>query len=336
MVSLGAASAVEQLSAAVERLGIPADFGPGARAQYGYDASHYRIAPLGVAYPRATADVIALMGECARRGVPVIPRGGGTSMAGNAIGRGLVLDFSRHMNAVLRVDVDNRTALVQPGVVLDDLKRLARPHGLEFGPDPSSHSRATLGGMIGNDACGNHSVRHGRTVSHIVELEIVLADGTHLIAGRGGVRPADDDAAALARAATLNADLRALCAGHLAPIRVELGRVARQVSGYQLQHLLPENGFDIARMLVGTEGSCAVVVGATVGLVPTAPAALLIAVGYPDVVAAADDVPTVLEFTPAAVEGIDESIVATMRARRGQDSVTGLPQGRAWLFIDLD
>jgi len=327
----------EQLSEAVERLGIPADFGPGARSQYGYDASHYRIAPLGVAYPRHTADVIALMADCRRRGVPVIPRGGGTSMAGNAIGRGLVLDFSRHMNAVLHIDPDNRTAAVQPGVVLDDLQRALRPHGLEFGPDPSSHSRATLGGMIGNDACGNHSVRHGRTVSHVIELEVVLADGSHLIAGRGGLRPArPDDPVALARASALNADLRSLAAENLAQIRLELGRIARQVSGYQLQHLLPENGFDVARMLVGTEGTCAVVVGATVALVPIAPAALLIAVGYPDVVAAADDVPTVLDFEPAAVEGVDESIVATMRSRRGDDSVTGLPDGNAWLFIDLD
>jgi FAD/FMN-containing dehydrogenase/Fe-S oxidoreductase len=325
------------LREAVERLDVAADFGQGARAQYGYDASHYRVAPVGVAYPRRTADVIALLSACREHGVPVVPRGGGTSMAGNAVGRGLVLDFSRHMNAVLHIDVDNRTATVQPGVVLDDLQRALRPHGLQFGPDPSSHSRATLGGMIGNDACGNHSVRHGRTVDHVVELELVLADGSHVIAGRGGVRPArSDDPAALARAAALNADLRSLAAENLAPIRTELGRVARQVSGYQLQHLLPENGFDVARMLVGTEGTCAVVVGATLALVPTAPAALLVTVGYPDVVAAADDVPTVLEFSPAAVEGVDESIVATMRSRRGEDSVTGLPDGSAWLFIDLD
>nr|WP_232005029.1 FAD-binding and (Fe-S)-binding domain-containing protein [Mycobacterium sp. ACS1612] len=331
------ASPAEQLREVVQRLDVAADFGPGARAQYGYDASHYRVAPLGVAYPRRPADVIALLAACREHGVPVVPRGGGTSMAGNAIGRGLMLDFSRHMNAVRHIDVDNRTATVQPGVVLDDLQRVLRPHGLQFGPDPSSHSRATLGGMIGNDACGNHSVRHGRTVDHVVELELVLADGSHVIAGRGGVRPArSDDPAALARAGALNADLRSLAAENLAPIRTELGRIPRQVSGYQLQHLLPENGFDVARMIVGTEGTCAVVVGATLALVPTAPAALLVAVGYPDVVAAADDVPTVLEFSPAAVEGVDESIVATMRARRGADSVTGLPDGSAWLFIDLD
>src|SRR5262245_60815479 len=191
--------------------------------------------------------------------------------------------------------------------------------------------------MIGNDACGNHSVRHGRTVRHVIELELVLGDGSHLVAGRGGLRAAEaDDSVAAERAAALNVDLRSLVAENLAPIRVELGRIERQVSGYQLQHLLPENSFDVARMLVGTEGTCAIVVGAKLALVPKTPAALLIAVGYPDVVAAADDVPTVLEFAPAAVEGVDESIVATMRSRRGPDSVTGLPDGSAWLFVDLD
>jgi FAD/FMN-containing dehydrogenase/Fe-S oxidoreductase len=338
MIVLDSASPrARQLREQVERLGIPGDFGPGARAQFGYDASHFRIAPQGVAYPRNTSDVIALVSICRQLAVPLIPRGGGTSMAGNAIGRGLVLDFSRHMDGVLGIDPNTRTAVVQPGVVLDDLQRAVRQHGLEFGPDPSSHSRATLGGMIGNDACGNHSVRHGRTVRHVVELDLVLADGSHVVAGPGGVRPADPaDPAASDRTAALNANLRELIAGNLAPIRVELGRIERQVSGYQLQHLLPENGFDVARMLVGTEGTCAVVVGATVALVPIAPAALLIAVGYPDVVAAADDVPTILEFAPAAVEGLDESIVASMRSRRGADSVAGLPQGSAWLFVDLD
>ncbi|WP_428373602.1 FAD-binding and (Fe-S)-binding domain-containing protein, partial [Mycolicibacterium sp.] len=322
---------------ALTAAGVDADFGRGARAQFAYDASHFRVAPVGVAYPRSVADVVATLAACADAEVPVIPRGGGTSMAGNAIGPGLVLDFSRHMTAIGAVDTAGRTVTAQPGVVLDDLQRALRPHGLEFGPDPSSHSRATLGGMIGNDACGNHSVRHGRTVTHVVELELVLADGSHLRAGPGGLSAADPaDGSAAARAAQLNATLHRLTTQNLAIVRRELGRIGRQVSGYQLHHLLPEHGFDVARMLTGTEGSCAVIVGVTLKLVPTPPSALLIAVGYPDVVAAADDVPAILEFGPAAVEGLDESIVATMRARRGPDSVTGLPDGDAWLYVDLD
>ncbi|MGW5151834.1 FAD-binding and (Fe-S)-binding domain-containing protein [Rhodococcus koreensis] len=312
-------------------------FDVGARAQFAFDASHYRVPPAAVAFPSSADEVAALVSTCRRFGVPVIGRGGGTSMAGNAIGPGIVIDFSRHMNRVLSVDPRARRAVVQPGVVLDDLQRVVRDHGLEFGPDPSSHSRATVGGMIGNDACGNHSVRHGRTVEHVVELELVLDDGCRVIAAREGVRAADpEDSASVARAARLSTSLRTLVLDHLAEIRLELGRIGRQVSGFQLQHLLPENGFDVAKALVGTEGTCALVVAATVTLVPIAPAALLVALGYPDVVHAADDVPAILEFSPAAVEGMDESIVATMRARRGTDSVRGLPDGRAWLFVDLD
>ncbi|WP_199253927.1 FAD-binding and (Fe-S)-binding domain-containing protein [Mycolicibacterium mengxianglii] len=320
--------------AALDRLDVPIDHTARTRAQFAYDASHYRVAPLAVAFPRSVTDVVELLEVCRRHAIPVIPRGGGTSMAGNAIGPGLVLDFSRHMNEVLHLNPQRRLAVVQPGVVLDDLQRLARPHGLEFGPDPSSHSRATLGGMIGNDACGNHSVRHGRTVAHVRELELVLADGTHVHAGPDGLRPATAEHAD--RVAELNAQLRELVSDNLGALRTELGRINRQVSGYQLHHLLPEHGFDVAKMLVGSEGSCAVVVAATVDLVPVAPTALLIAVGYPDVVAAADDVPTILEYSPAAVEGMDESIVTAMRARRGPDAVAGLPDGGAWLFVDLD
>ncbi|KAA0078886.1 FAD-binding oxidoreductase [Mycolicibacterium sp. P9-64] len=331
-------SAQPALPAAVittlERVGVPIDDGIAARSQFAYDASHYRVAPLAVAYPRSIDDVIALLAVCREHRIPVIPRGGGTSMAGNAIGRGIVVDFSRHMNAVLHVDRENRRAVVQPGLVLDDLQRAVRPLGMEFGPDPSSHSRATLGGMIGNDACGNHSVRHGRTGGHVVELELVLVDGTRVIAGRDGLHAVD--IGDVARVANLNDELRSLVGDNLAPIRTQLGRISRQVSGYQLHHLLPENGFHVAKMLVGTEGTCAVIVAATVELVPTPPSALLVAIGYPDVVAAADDVPTILEFRPAAVEGMDASIVAAMRDRRGADAVAGLPDGGAWLFVDLD
>ncbi len=322
---------------AVERLGVQVEFGAAARAQFAYDASLYRVVPQCVAYPRSVGEVVTLVNTCNEHGVPVTPRGGGTSMAGNAVGAGMVIDLSRFMNEVISVDPETKRAIVQGGVVLDDLQRLLVPYGLQFGPDPSSHSRATLGGMIGNDACGNHSVRYGRTVHHVIELEVVLADGNHLIAGRGGMREAvDGDTEAAARARQLNTALRTVANSNLGPIRLELGRISRQVSGYQLQHLLPENGFDVAKMLVGTEGSCAIVVAATISLVPTPLEALLIAVGYPDVATAADDVPIVLGYSPAAVEGMDESIVSTMRARRGHDSVAGLPDGSAWLFVDLD
>ncbi|MEV0492033.1 FAD-binding and (Fe-S)-binding domain-containing protein [Streptomyces atratus] len=314
--------------------GLRVESGPGALGQYAYDASNYRVPPQAVAFPRSTGDVVAVLWACKETGVPVTARGGGTSMAGNAVGPGVVLDFSRYMNRILDIDPVTGTARVQAGVVLDALSSATAPHGLTFGPDPSSHSRCTLGGMIGNDACGNRSVRHGRTSSHIEALEIVTADGVRAVADRVGLHPVDpEDAEHVAR---LEADVRRLIGDNLAPIRTELGRIPRQVSGYQLHHLLPEHGFDMARALVGTEGSCAVVTAATVRLVATAPASALLTLGYDDVVDAAEDVPEILRWNPTAVEGMDEAIVATMRARRGPDSVTGLPDGRAWLYVELD
>ncbi|MFF7702830.1 FAD-binding and (Fe-S)-binding domain-containing protein [Streptomyces lydicus] len=327
---------VEELVTALRREvpSLRVDTSGGRRAQYAYDASNYRVPPLAVAFPADADEIVGAHQVCHRLGVPVTSRGAGTSMAGNAVGTGLVLDLSRHMRRVLDIDTSARTARVEAGSVLDDLQDAAAPHGLVFGPDPSSHSRCTIGGMIGNDACGNHSVRYGRTGEHLVALDLVLADATRVLADRDGLHAVDE--ADRARVARLAADLRGIVESHLAAIRLTLGRIPRQVSGYQLQHLLPENGFDVVRALAGTEGTCATIVSATVRLLPKPPAAQLVALGYDDVVDAAEDVPLILKFSPAAVEGLDEAIVATMRHRRGAASVTGLPEGRAWLYVDLD
>ncbi|MFI1510315.1 FAD-binding and (Fe-S)-binding domain-containing protein [Streptomyces sp. NPDC020597] len=332
-------TALEPLAAMLAETapGLRVETGPGSTGPYAYDASNYRVPPRAVVFPRSADDVVAVLRACRATGIPVTARGGGTSMAGNAVGPGVVLDFSRYMNRILDVDPVARTARVEAGVILDALRSAAALHGLTFGPDPSSHSRCTLGGMIGNDACGNRSVRHGRTGGHVEALEIVTADGVRAVADRTGLRAADpDDTHAVERITGLRAAVRELIDADLAPIRTELGRVPRQVSGYQLHHLLPERGFDMARALVGTEGSCAVVTAATVRLVATAQASTLLTLGYDDVVDAAEDVPEILRWNPAAVEGMDEAIVATMRARRGPDSVTGLPEGRAWLYVELD
>lgn len=320
--------------------GVEIDTSSRRLAEYSYDASNYRVAPLAVAFPRDADDVSRLVATCQRAGVPIVARGGGTSMAGNAIGRGVVLDTSRYMNAIVSVDAANRTTVVEPGVVLADLAEAVQHrtgNRLTFAPDPSSRNRATIGGSIGNDACGNHSVRYGRTGDHVVSLDVVLADGTRLTATRTALCATDsDDVAAVERASRLTADLKALAAGYLAQFRLELGRIPRQVSGFHLANLLPENGFDVARALVGSEGTCAIVVGATMRLVDVPSSALLLIVAYDDVVDAARDVTTILKYSPAAIEGIDEQIVATMKARRGPDSVSELPAGRAWLYVELD
>ncbi|MFD5272219.1 FAD-binding and (Fe-S)-binding domain-containing protein [Streptomyces sp. NPDC058335] len=324
----------------IEAAGVSVETSGLRLAAYSYDASNYRVPPLALVFPRSVDDVVAVVRACAATGTPVVGRGGGTSMAGNAIGPGVVLDFSRHMNRIHTIDETSGTADVDAGVVLSVLSRSAEGAtggALTFAPDPSSKTRATVGGAIGNDACGNHSVRYGRTSDHVVELDIVTSDGVRLTAFAGGLRATDhEDAHAVARAFELGEQLKELAQANLSPFRTELGRIQRQVSGYHLSHLLPEKGFDIARALVGSEGTCALVVQARMRLVPKAPSALLVCLGYADVVDAARDIPTILEFSPAAVEGIDEVIVDTMRLRRGADSVLGMPKGKAFLYVDLD
>lgn len=331
---------LNDLTTALTALGVDVDSSPRRIAEYSFDASNYRVPPVAVTFPRDSGDVVATVRACRRHGIPVTVRGGGTSMAGNAIGRGVVIDFSRHMRRVVSIDAESRVAVVEPGIVLTDLQRAVRTAshgGLTFAPDPSSQSRATVGGAIGNDACGNHSVRHGRTADHVVSLDLVTASGDRLTATRGGLIATDrDDRSAAAEADRISNGLAALAAIHSAAFRRELDRIPRQVSGYHLAHLLPERGFDIARALVGAEGTCAVVVAATVSLVPVAREARLLCLGYNDIVDAARDTLSILEFDPAAVEGIDSAIVDTMRHRRGDGSVAGLPDGRAWLYVELD
>lgn len=330
----------EAFTQELQSAGVEVDTSSRRLTEYSYDASNYRIRPLAVAFPRNSAEVAAVVQACQRHGVPLTSRGGGTSMAGNAIGRGIVLDFSRHMNQVLDLNLQERTVTVQPGVILTTLQKeiAAASEGLfTFAPDPSSMGRVTVAGAIGNDACGNHSVRDGRTVDHIVSLDLVTASG-HLITARdGGVSAAvPKDSAAVAEAARIEQALKNLVSDNLGLFRTEFGRIARQVSGYQLANLLPENGFHAAKALAGSEGTCAVIVSATVKLTEVAPAALLVCLGYADVVAAAADVPDILKFKPAAVEGIDEAIVQTVRHRRGEDAVGALPEGNAFLYVDLD
>ncbi|UVJ41198.1 FAD-binding and (Fe-S)-binding domain-containing protein [Arthrobacter sp. CJ23] len=320
--------------------GVPVEASGHRLAAYSYDASNYRIPPVGVAFPRDVEDVLAIIAVCRETGTVLIPRGGGTSMAGNAIGPGIVLDFSRHMNRILSIDATTGTADVEAGVVLAQLTReteRATGGNLTFAPDPSSKNRATIGGAIGNDACGNHSVRYGRTSDHVHEIDVVTSDGALLTVSLDGVRATDpSDAHSVSRAFQLGEELKDLAQNNLAAFRLELARIQRQVSGYHLANLLPENGLNIAKALVGTEGTCAVVVRARMKLVPKPSSALLVCLGYADVVDAAKDIETILEFSPAAVEGIDEAIVDTMRLRRGDDAVLGLPRGNAFLYVDLD
>ncbi|MFF0634059.1 FAD-binding and (Fe-S)-binding domain-containing protein [Nocardia sp. NPDC004151] len=295
------------------------DTGPRRRAEYASDASNYRVPPAAVVFPRDAADVMAALDIARAEGLSVTARGAGTSVAGNAIGPGLVLDFSRHLTGILELDPDRRIARVQPGVVLAALQRRAGAHGLRFGPDPSTQNRCTLGGMIGNNACGPHAVAWGRTSDTVRELRI--------LDGRGVERTLGADPSVLA-------GLPEFTRAHLALIRTELGRFERQASGYALEHLLPERGSSAAKAFVGTEGTCGLLLDATVDLVPVPAATVLVVLGYPDMPTAADDIATIMAAGPIAVEGMDARLVDVVRVHRG--AVPELPRGRGWLLIEID
>ncbi|MEV7358997.1 FAD-binding and (Fe-S)-binding domain-containing protein [Kitasatospora sp. NPDC091276] len=312
-------------------------FGTAERTVYSHDASNYRQLPLGVVKPADLDDVRTALALCRRYGVPVVPRGAGTSIGGQAIGPGaVVLDFRRHLGAVLDVDPQARTARVQPGTVLDDLQRAARPYGLRFGPDPSTHSRCTLGGMIGNDSCGSHSLAWGRTSDNVERLDLLLADGTELTVG-GRLTP--QERAALrtlpGRPGELHRQLQEFTDRNLAAIRQGLPALPRRTSGYPLDALLPEHGHDLARALTGTEGTCALLLGATVRLVEEPPARALVVAGYPDEGAAADAVPALLPLGPLTAEGMSADLIAALLAAGPRPpALDRLPAGECWLFLE--
>jgi FAD/FMN-containing dehydrogenase/Fe-S oxidoreductase len=307
------------LVAALRAAGVgDVDAGTLTRALYSTDASLYRVVPRVVVRPRHVDEVVATMSVAREAEVPVTMRGAGTSIAGNAVGTGIVVDVRRHLHHVRAVDAESRTAAVEPGAGHATLQRAAVAHGLRFGPDPSSHSRCTVGGMIGNNACGSRALGYGRTSDNVVDLDVLLASGERVRTSQPG---AVGDA------------LGSLVDEHLALVRTEMGRFTRQVSGYALEHLLPEHGRDLTRFLVGSEGTLAVVLGATVRLVQDPPHRALAVLGYPSMAEAADAVPRLLPHPLTACEGLDSRVVDVVR--RTRSTVPGLPRGSGWLFGEV-
>jgi FAD/FMN-containing dehydrogenase/Fe-S oxidoreductase len=312
-------------------------FDPGSRHLYATDASNYRHVPAGVVRPRHVDDVAEAVRLCREHEVPITSRGAGTSLAGQATGPGVILDLARHLTAIADLDPDGRTARVEPGVVLDSLRRAAAPHGLTFGPDPSTHDRCTLGGMIGNDSCGVHSLGYGRTVHHVQDLDVLLHDGTRTTVGRVGLDDAQAVAAGQDRVATIVRGLLELRdeVGDLVAARYP--PIPRRVSGYHLDQLLHPEHLDVAKALVGSEGTCVVVLGATVGLVELPAVRIQVVLGYDDLVAAAHHVPGLLSHDPSGLEGVDHLLVAGAD-RPGRPRPRGLdllPPGRGWLVVEL-
>jgi FAD/FMN-containing dehydrogenase/Fe-S oxidoreductase len=328
------------LEAAVEQLRARVDgevrFDPGSRAVYSTDASNFRQVPLGVVVPRTVEAAVEAVSVCHEAGLPIVSRGGGTSLAGQGTNAAVVLDFSKYCHRLLSVDVDARTCVVEPGIVLDDLNRQLEPTGLRFGPEPATHPNCTLGGMIGNNSCGATAQRTGKTVDNVASLEVLLHDGTRFTCG-----PTTDEeyaaiVAAGGRRAEIYRSLRRLRDEHLALIRTRYPDIPRRVSGYNLDSLLPEHCFDVAGLLVGSESTLVTVLCAELKLVPRVKKRTLVVLGFPDIARAGDAVPAVVRHDPIALEGVDQYLIRDEQIKgMNAQGVDELPEGTGFLMVQF-
>jgi FAD/FMN-containing dehydrogenase/Fe-S oxidoreductase len=323
-------------SALRRNIGGEVRFDNGSRALYATDGSNYRQVPIGVVIPANTDDVIAAISLCREHFAPVLCRGGGTSLAGQCCNVAVVLDFSKYMAKILELDPDRRIARVQPGVILDHLRHAAEKHSLTFGPDPASHSRCTIGGMIGNNSCGVHSVMSGKTDVNIETLEVLTYGGVRIRVGK----TSEEDLGRI----ICEGGQRGEIYGGLKAIRDEYGdlicrrfpNIPRRVSGYNLNFLLPENGFQVARALVGSEGTCVTTLEATCRLVESPPERVLLVIGCHDIYDCADLVPEILSYKPIGLEGMDSWLVeCTRRKGLNPEGLALLPEGGGWLLAEF-
>ncbi len=311
-------------------------FDMGSRALYAADSSNYRQMPIGVVMPRDAADVEAALKACRATGAAVLARGAGTSLAGQCANVAVVFDYSRYMNRLTEIDPEAKLATVEPGIVLDTLRDAAEKYHLTYGPDPATHNRCTLGGMIGNNSCGAHGLLAGKVVDNVESLDVALYDGTRMTVGRTSQAELDERMRTPGRVGEIYRGLAELQRRYGRLIREKYPRIPRRVSGYNLDELLPENGFNVARALVGSEGTCAAVVSARLNLTASPPYRVLTVLAFEDIYEAADRVPQVLEFKPIGLEGFDGMLVDFMQ-RKGLavEDVKLLPPGRGFLLVEL-
>jgi FAD/FMN-containing dehydrogenase len=311
-------------------------FDSGSRALYATDSSNYRQIPIGVVVPKSTDDVVQTVALCRESGAPVLSRGGGTSLAGQCCNVAVVLDFSKYLHQILELNVQEKFARIEPGIVLDDLRAAAEAFHLTFGPDPSTHNHCTLGGMIGNNSCGVHSVMAGKTVENIEELEILTYDGLRLRVGKTSEAELAKIIQEGGRRGEIYSGLKELRDKYGGLIWKKYPRIPRRVSGYNLDQLLPEFGFDVARALVGSEGTCVTVLEARARLVHSPPVRVIIALGYPDVYAAGDHVLEILAHKPLGLEGVDDVLARNMQILNMHTSDLKLmPEGNGWLVVEF-
>ncbi|WP_035348129.1 FAD-binding and (Fe-S)-binding domain-containing protein [Edaphobacter aggregans] len=311
-------------------------FDEGSRALYATDASNYRHIPIGLVIPRDEDDVIAAVAVCRQFNAPILSRGGGTSLAGQCCNFAVILDFSKYMRNMGPVDPVTRTVKVQPGIVLDRVREAAEKHALTYAPDPATHSRCTIGGMIGNNSCGIHALMGGKTVDNIHSLDILLYDGTRLTVGPTTDEELAAKIAAGGREAEIYAGLKQIRDRYSSLVREKFPNIPRRVSGYNLDELLPENRFNVARALVGSEGTCAIILGATLNLVESPQYRTLVGIGFKDIFVAADHVPLLLTHKPIGLEGVDGLLLDSLRAKqKALDDMQLVPPGRGFLLAEF-
>jgi len=311
-------------------------FDDGARALYATDASNYRQTPIGVVLPRSVDDIVKAVELCRRYSAPVLPRGGGTSLAGQCCNVAVIIDTSKYLNRILSLDPERCIARVEPGCVLDDLRDAAEKHHLTFGPDPSTHDHNTLGGMLGNNSCGVHSVMAGRTVDNVRSLDILTYDGLRMTAGATSDAELAGIIAAGGRRGAIYATMKSIRDRFAGQVRARYPKIPRRVSGYNLDELLPEKEFNVARALVGTEGTCVFVLSAELQLVYSPPKRTVVVLGYDDVYTAGDHVPDVLQHRPVGLEGMGEKLPEYMRKKALHvDCLHLLPEGGGWLIAEF-
>ncbi len=317
-----------------QRISGEVRFDKGSRALYTSDASNYRQVPIGVVIPRTLDDIIATVATAREYGAPILSRGGGTSIPGQCCNEAIVMDFTKYLHHVIEIDPNTRTARVQPGLVLDDLRDAAKAYGLTFGPDPATHKWCTLGGMIGNNSCGVHSIMAGRTVDNLKALKVLLYDGTVMTVGQdyleGTGRP------------ELREHLQLIAATYGEEIRRKFPNIPRRVSGYSIDQLLPENGFHVARSLAGSEGTLVTILEATVELIPNPAERVLIVAGYDDIATAGDHVTVLLPFRNGSegrlvgLEGLDRKFIRDMKKKHLHEAqLRHMPAGEGWLIAEF-
>ncbi len=311
-------------------------FDRGSLAAYSCDSSNYRQIPVGVVVPRSVEAAVAAIAVCHRAGVPVLSRGGGTSLAGQTTNTAVVIDWSKYCNEVLSVDAGAKTCVVEPGIALDDLNRALAPHRLMFGPKPSTHQTCTIGGMVGNNSCGASAQAYGKTVDNVRRLEILTIDGERMWVGPTTDSEFAEIVAAGGRRGQIYSDLRGVRDRHLGRIRTGYPRIPRRVSGYNLDSLLPEAGFDVARALVGSEGTLVTVLHAELDLEPVPAYTTMVVLGYPDIQAAGRAVTRVLPHEPWQLEGLDEVLVGLEQSEHlAGHAIERLPDGGGWLMVQF-